>query len=80
MAIYHLGPAEIEEGCTPDHEDLLEELAFALESEVAPEAALEMVAMRATVRIFRPSRSGGEIPDGKALLCLGHGGKKGEGR
>ena len=42
MAIYHLGPAEIEEGCTLDHEDLLEELAFALESEVASEAALQM--------------------------------------
>jgi hypothetical protein len=56
MAIYHPGPAEIEEGRTRDHEDFLEELAFALETKVAPEAALEMAMVVEMIRELPPSR------------------------
>ena len=56
MAIYHPGPAEIEEGRTRDHEDFLEELAFALETKVAPEAALEMAMELEMIRELPPSQ------------------------
>jgi hypothetical protein len=56
MAIYHFGHAELEEGWTPHHEDLVEELAFALESVVDLEAALEMAEVLAMIRGFPPSR------------------------
>ena len=56
MAIYHPGPAELAEGWTPEHEDLLEELAVALETEVAPEAALEMAMELEMIRELPPSQ------------------------